>query len=324
MAKRSVEAQLEEIAALGREPAPADLPARLAEALASKSNLVASRAAALAARLNRTQAVPDLVAMFERFLPDAKAPDKGCIAKTAAAKALYELGDAAAAPVFVRGIRHVQREGSFGPPVDTATELRGLCGLGLVRIGHRDALRFLTDLLSDPEPQARSFAARGLAYSGRDEGALLLRLKLQLGEPDIDALSECMAALARLEPAESLPLLVRFLDDDDPDVRASSALALGETRQVAALDALRAHLIRERSPESRSALLVAAAGMRLPESIDWLVSLVQSQRPDTAVFAVEALAIFRGDAAVSSRVAQAARDRTEPAIREAFERRFQA
>ena len=47
----------------------------------------------------------------------------------------------------------MQKEGSFGPPVDVAAELRGVCALGLVKIGYGDVLVELTDLLADVEPR---------------------------------------------------------------------------------------------------------------------------------------------------------------------------
>ena len=49
--------------------------------------------------------------------------------------------------------------------MDTAAELRGVCALGLVRMGYRDVLVELADLLMDPEAQARMMAARSLAHA---------------------------------------------------------------------------------------------------------------------------------------------------------------
>src|SRR2546429_6216171 len=50
--------------------------------------------------------------------------DPGCVAKTGIVHALLSFGDAAASDVFLRGVVHVQREPAFGPPIDTAPELR--------------------------------------------------------------------------------------------------------------------------------------------------------------------------------------------------------
>ncbi|MBI5369211.1 MAG: HEAT repeat domain-containing protein, partial [Planctomycetes bacterium] len=322
MARRTVEAQLAELVALGRTPDSHDLPARLTAALASPSHLVAAKAADLVGRLGRHAEARDVIAMFERFLAAPAAADKGCIAKTAAAKALFELGEFAAEAVFLKGARHVQPERSFGPPSDSAGELRGTCGLGLVRIGHREAVLVLADLLADPVPQTRAFAARGLAYSNRDDAALLLRFKLHVRDAEIDVLAECMNAMARIQPAEAVPLLARFLEEDDPDVRAAAALALSETRAAAALEALRRHLIAERVPETRSAVLVAAAGLRLPAGIDWLIELIAAPDVATAAAAVEALAVYRGDAPVAARVRAAAADCKERPVRAAVERHF--
>jgi HEAT repeat protein len=263
-----------------------------------------------------------MIGAFDRFLNDDKYSDSGCTALTAIANALYELGEATGEAVFLAGVKHVQMEGSFGPPVDVATELRGICGLGLVRVGYRDVMTHLVDLLADPEPQVRSVAARALAYSERPEAGPLVRFKLLTGDKEIDVVTECMNALVRLEPRRAVSLLGEFLEDSEPDIRMSAALALGETRQPEALELLRGRVPFERDDDARRNLLVAVSLLRLPAAIDWLVSRVSEASIQDAAWAIEALAMYRRDAAVADRVKAAAGERKDPQLERAIKTYF--
>src|SRR5262245_34500470 len=218
MAKRTVEDELAQLKILSTEPSRPDLDEKLTAALKSRTNLIAARAAGIVGQLKRTSLVKEMIDSFQRFMTDSKYPDRGCTAMNAIAKTLYELGEMRGEGVFLAGVKHIQKEGSFGPPVDVATELRGTCGLGLVRIGHRDALMQLVNLLADPEPQVRMFAARGLAYIDQPAAALLVRFKLLSGDAENQVMSECMNALVRLEPTRAAEFLGQFLDDSDPDL----------------------------------------------------------------------------------------------------------
>ena len=103
--------------------------------LRSKSNHVVAAAAATGERLEVSQLAPDLVEEFDRLMRDPAKLDPGCKAMVAIVQALVQMEDAAA-KVYFAGIRHVQMEPSFGPPVDAGAPLRGLCARGLARMGH--------------------------------------------------------------------------------------------------------------------------------------------------------------------------------------------
>jgi HEAT repeat protein len=322
MAKRTVENELAALSALKNEPARQDLDEKLAQAMRSKINLIAARAAAIIGQLRRTVLVDEMIAAFERFLTDSKYPDRGCTALTAIAKTLYELGESRGEAVFLRGVTHIQKEGSFGPPVDVATELRGVCGLALVRIGHRDAMLHLVSLLADPEPQVRMVAARGLAYIDQPAAALLIRFKLLTGDRENEVFAECMNALVRLQPTRAAEFLGQFLDDSDPDIRASTAVALGETRQADALELLKGRLRTEGQPDVRRAILISAGLLRLPAAVDWLVSRVAEGPIHDAANAIEAMSLYRRDTAVGERVKAAMAGRQEAEIQRAFAKYF--
>src|SRR6185436_13465161 len=182
---RSVEATLASLAAL-RGMGSAAIAAEVDMHLASRTNLVAAKAADLAREAGLKLLQPQLVEAFGRFMDKPAATDKGCHAKQAIAFALYELAcvGSEVQEVFLAGIRHVQMEPAWGGSSDTAAELRGTCALGLVRMAYRDVMNELVDLLMDSSHQARIMAARAIAYAGRDEGALLLRMKILAGDRD--------------------------------------------------------------------------------------------------------------------------------------------
>jgi HEAT repeat protein len=322
MAKRTVEDDLAQLKALSSEPARPDLDEKLAAALRSRTNLIAARAAGIVGQLKRTALITEMIDAFERFISDPKYPDRGCTALVAIAKTLYELGELRGEGVFLAGVKHVQMEGSFGPPVDVATELRGTCGLGLVRIGHRDSMIHLVNLLADPEPQVRMFAARGLAYIDQPAAALLIRFKLLTGDRENEVMSECMNALVRLGPTRAADFLSQFLDDSDPDVRASTAVALGETRQADALEKLKARFPIESEADVRRAILISAGLLRLSAAIDWLISRVSVAAVSEASAALESLSLYRRDGDVASRIRGAAAARKEPEIQRAFSKYF--
>jgi len=116
--------------AMARLKACADEPrsdaslAEIAKALAGKHNLPAARAASIVAAAKLSQFIDPLIAAFNRFMEKPSTTDKGCVAKTAIAKALYEL-ESPAHDVFIRGIHHVQHEPVWGGQSDTAADLAG-------------------------------------------------------------------------------------------------------------------------------------------------------------------------------------------------------
>ena len=189
----ATEDALASIHAIRQSPEKYDLKRDLAPFLRHKSNHVIAAAAAAAEHLEAGALVPNLVEAFEKLMRDPAKLDQGCKATTAIVQALIQLDDPAAR-VYFAAIHHVQKEGSFGPPVDVAAPLRGLCARGLARMGHPDALLECVTLLADPEIAARTGAIRAIADSGRPDGVLLLRLKTLLGDKEIDVTGECFWA----------------------------------------------------------------------------------------------------------------------------------
>src|SRR5580704_13681631 len=195
----STEDALAVIHAIRQAPERYDLKRDLAPFLRHRSNHVVAAASATAERWESSALAPDLVEAFDRLMSNPAKLDPGCKALIAITQALVQVDDPAA-KVYFAGIRHVQMEGSFGPPVDAAAPLRGLCARGLARMGHPDALLECVTLLVDREVPARAGAIRAIAEAGRPEGILLLRLKALLGDKEDEIVAECFSALLRLDP----------------------------------------------------------------------------------------------------------------------------
>ena len=313
MSKSSaVEQMISQLAAVRANPSAPGAKETITRALENKIGYIAERAATIAGEL-KLDVTPALVRAFDRFM---RSTDQACGAKTAIAKALYELGSETP-EIFIAGVKHIQQEPGFGGQVDVAAALRGVCALGLVRIAHRDAMLYVTDLLADPEPQARIVAARACAYSERDEAALLLRLKIRHGDREPEVLAECITAIMRLSPLKSMELVGECLDDPDEMIRDSAALALGESRRREALELLRDKSQHTSSTENRRPLMLAIAICRLPEAINYLISVIENETVATALAALEALKIYRSDENIRTAITQAIAKRNEPALKRA-------
>src|SRR5580658_5552733 len=129
MPKRDVEAVVRQIGQL-RDVTHPEAVAGLRKALLDRVNLVAAKAARVAAELQLRELIPELLAAFDRLFVDPVERDTQCWAKNAIAKALTEMDYRESAP-FLRGSRHIQMEGVWAGQQDTAQTLRGICLLAL-------------------------------------------------------------------------------------------------------------------------------------------------------------------------------------------------
>lgn len=316
-----LEATLAKLAAVRADPAAPGSIALLRTVLASRSNHAAAQAAAIVAAHELEALAPELVAAFDHFLADPARRDPGCAAKTAIADALYRLG-AAEVGVYERGIRHVQLEPVFGGKADTAAQLRGTCGLALVRIHHPDYLLALAELLADREAPARRIAAQALGYSENPAAQPLLRLKALNGDEDPQVLSECLLALLAVAPGASLEFVAAFLDRRPPDIAEAAALALGGARLPAALPLLSAWWERTFDAELRRTALLAIAMLKTDAALDHLLGLVADAAMPHAAAAVAALGLYRHDPRLRARVAAALTSRRDAGLDRAFRETF--
>jgi hypothetical protein len=314
---RKTEDCLEELHHLrGRLPST-EAAAELRVYLRHKSNLVAAKAAQLAREFEVSEVRSELVGAFDRFRQDPAKTDRGCSAKTEIVRALESLG-ATEGAVFLTGIRHVQMEGSFGPPIDTAAGLRAASAMGLVHMNHPDAMLEIVSLLVDREADARVGAVRALAWSGRPESVPLLRLKALQADPSVDVMGECFTALLAIAPVSSVDFVARYLDSSDAAITEASALALGESHLAPAVEALISKWGVHPADALRSALVAALALARSDSAFDFLFSRIETANEKIAVEIISALALYRHDDRIRKRVAAHIESRQSDALREAF------
>lgn len=323
MARRpTLEDRLSRLAELRQEPDAAVVRRELGKALGDKSHHLAGKAAGLVAELELDGFEDALTAAFERFMVDPVRTDKGCVAKTAIARALVDLEERTP-ETYLSGARHVQLEPSWGKPVDAAVTLRATCAEGLLVARHPDLVIVLTDLLVDPETPVRVAAVRVLAASGRSEAEPLLRLKAHLGDREVEVTSEALAGLLHLEPRRSLAFVELFLASDEPAIVEAAALALGESRLEEAVPLLERCYADCREYRLQQTVLVAVSMLRRSAGFDFLLSLVREASVARVTHALVALALHRGDPAVREQVESALASRPDDRdLREVFEEEF--
>ena len=292
MANRRIEEQLDALSRL-RGAAPAEAVPALRNALADRVNLVAAKAANIAADLPVPEVLPDLLRAFDRLFEDPVKRDPQCWGKNAIAQALKDLGHRES-PAFLRGAVHIQMEPVWGGQEDTAGSLRGICLLALPAcpdMPREQVLRHTVNALTEPAPTVRADAARALAEMQGDDCALLLRLKARSGDTEPAVTGQVLESLLALERRNALPFVRQFLAATDA-VAEEAALALGGSRQSDAVDVLLEVWPEARGMEYRQALLRALSISRHDRAIEFLKGLVADGRPQDAADARAALELF--------------------------------
>lgn len=322
MARRShLDERLAALHALREDPRAPGAEDLLRRSLAESSGIAVAAAAAIIGDTPLTALLPLLPAAFDRLVASGADHDKGCRGKLAIAAALLK-NEMEAAPLFLTGIRLVQREPIWGGSVDTAASLRGTCALGLAMLDHREAMEEIAVLLADPESQARAHAAVALGNIGRTESIPLLRFKCLVGDDSPEVITECFSSLLSLRGDQALPFVASFLDGKSEATAESAALALGQSRRDAALPLLRDFADRARPALLRSALL-ALGLLRSAAATDALLAAVEKAPVPTATHALSALAIQRGDEALTARVRAVVEKRRLRALDQAFAEVFE-
>src|SRR5258708_1109719 len=159
--KRTFEDQLAALDALRQLP-PEPCIDPLRKALAHRNNFVAGKAADLVRQFELTQLLPELLAAFDRFFEDPIKTDPQCWAKNAISRALAAF-DHQDPDIFLRGMRHIQPEPSYGGPSDSAATLRATCALALVQcrpLPEPHLLAHLLELVDDKDKSVRPEAIR--------------------------------------------------------------------------------------------------------------------------------------------------------------------
>ena len=287
--------------------------------------LVIATAARVAQECGNFPEIPELLDRRLRSLmtKPAKA-DPACLAKVALADAL-EAVEYPEPEVFVLGVRHVQLEGAFGKSVDTAAELRSVCAAGLVRTGSIDQVMLaLTDLLADAEPQPRVVAARNLGFAlGSDSSEFLLRLKVLMGDDEMDVLEACFAGLINITPERSFAFAESYLGHKKEDYALAAALAMASSpNRQKAFQTFHRHYEDNIDNQFKEMILVPMALTRDPAAFEFLFELVEYEHETVARPALRALTFFKPTAEQIESLYQVVRERADAAIYREFESVF--
>jgi HEAT repeat protein len=268
-------------------------PEAVAAALRSKNGIL------IAAAVRHATAPDALAEAFGDLLVDGAKRDPVCRGKVAIARALHDRDEWS--ELFEAGARAVQMEPALGGPVDTAGELRGICGLALAHFGRPEALDVLADLLADPEVPARIAAGQGLGDAGRPDASALLRFKLHTGDLHSEVIGACASSLLALQKAAAIEFVATLLDGEHAE---AVALALAESRLPAAVPVLVAWADGAMPAVRRGIGYLALALTRLAH--DHLLAIVSSGERADALAAAKALATFKDDPALCQRIRDAA------------------
>jgi HEAT repeat protein len=258
MASKRIEEQLEALGRLRSGSAEEALPL-LRRGLTDRSNVVIAKAAKVAGELDARDAIPELLAAFERLFDDAVKRDAQCWGKTAIAKVLRDMDHSDGSP-FLRGARWVQFEPVWGGQADTAALLRGVCLLalpGCADLRRETILRFLVDALMESDAAVRADAARAISAMGGDEAALVLRLKAHAGDQAIAVTGQVFESLLAVERGEGLEFVRGFLRAEGGEVAEEAALAIGSSRMESGVEILIGAWEQARIEEYRHAILRA-------------------------------------------------------------------
>ena len=302
-----VEADLAKVASCAADPTSDVSVAVLRGALERGASFVVAAAAKLVGE-NDLHALAPLLAPAYLRVADK---DPGCQAKVGVVEALLHL-DRDEPDVFLHAARCRQMEAAWGPPVDTAANLRPLGASGLAASLHPEAGPVIAGLLADSEWASRAGAARAAARLPPDVAVPLLVLRAEIGDLEPQVLGDCFRALLDADAVRGLGFVAARLDGKE-EVAEQAALALGESRLEAAFALLREYAERVAGAR-RATALIALSLLRRDDTIAYLVGLVREANEKTAEAAIDALAIHKHDARVRDAVLAAVRARGETAL----------
>jgi HEAT repeat protein len=291
--------------------------AALRKALGAKKHELIGEAVQRTGDLQVKELEPELVGVFDHFAGEGEEDDKRCAAKTAVVKALRQLG-CDRSELFLRALEFFQPSG-LGR--DDAAALRIAAANALADFGHADTAEIMLDLLADPIADVRITAVRCLAAVAPHQTPMVLRLKVLVGDESAPVIEECFGALLQIDPRKSVPFVARFLDSPDDDVRTAAAIALGESRQQKAFDALVAQWKQAFDADYRTTLLTAMALLRQDYATRFLVSLIEEGANDAAE-ALRALAPYRAVETIRQEVEAAVNKTQNQELRQLFDRKF--
>jgi len=319
MAKReSLDQKLARIKGFAHEPLTDKIKQELSKALTEKRNILVARAAKVISICEIRSFSPELVKTFQRLMVEPVKSDPGCLAKNAIAEALYDF-DYDQPDIFLKGIRHVQMEPVWGGSADTAAQLRGICGRALASMNYPDVIFELITLIMDSEVQPRRSAVNALAFLARRESELVLRMKVLAGDKDSEVVGMCFSGLMEIAPDKSLDFVAAYLSSRNYAIATDAAMALGESRTLAAFEILKKQYESSILPEDKKWLLLPIALVRRDEVFQYLTSVLRKESVEIAVETISALKIFMSNPEYFKIVNQIISTRNDPVLNKTWQ-----
>jgi HEAT repeat protein len=183
--------------------------------------------------------------------------------------------------------------------------------MGLANSTYPHKLRELLPLLVDKEWRVRAGVIRAIGVIGTEAASLLLRFKMLSGDKDPEVMSDCFMAVLTLEGAEGVPLVARFAESDNPEVREAAVLAMGASRRADAIDWLMAKFANTADKPGRKCILLSLSTSRVEAAVAFLLELVRKGSPSASTLAVDALSIHARDQQLSAQVDAAIASRSD-------------
>lgn len=310
----------------------------LLQCLQSRSNQIVAKAARRARDFALAELTPAMLAAYQRFLRQPVKTDSGCVAKLALIEALVATGECDVADFFLAASRYIQMQGAFGPPIDTAPQVRAVALDGLLNCSFTVGLWEAARLLADKEVAARLGAAAVLGNYSADATGALLRAKIYHGDSEIAVLGECFASLLRSEVAAHLPLVAEFLNLTAPlppklaesiaagqflreELAEAAALALAESKAAEAVELLAQSWDKASGTwQERLTLPLAISGA--VENSQRLLSALSGETVSLALRALNALKYSRQFQELAPQIKQAAQNHPAKAVRQAYAQKY--
>ena len=324
MAVRNIEREIEALKELCASQSAESCIRALKKALGDKINVIVARAAALVAKTQHNELVPDLSKAFDRMMINPVKSDPKCWAKEAIAKALKDLGHAES-ELFLKGVKHVQLEATWGGHEDTASTLRSTCALAIMQctdLTREDKLWAVMPLLTEASPSSRKDGALALESLEGREAALLLRIKARMGDEDTTVSGQVFESLLHVEKDSAVSFVAEFLRYPNIELQQEAVLALGASRLPAAVAVLKETCEKGRAFLDSEILFRALSISRNEDALEFLNGVVKDGRLREAMAALDALKIYRESSDVREKIARAVSNRQEPEIQREFQKLF--
>jgi HEAT repeat protein len=157
----------------------------------------------------------------------------------------------------------------------------------------------LVGVVGDNDWRVRRAAVQGLTKRSAPEAIQALLNSVREDHRNLGVLNSALQVLAMVD-VETLPTLIEFLKEDDPDLRMQAALAIGEQRDVRGVPSL-LEALNDENINVRFHAIEALGKLGDPAAADALVKIAESREFFLAFPALEALKVI-GETSVAYRL----------------------